>query len=71
MIKAFRGYFYFKDFDSSAAAPEFVVNGNPTKIEGIQIITDDGQLYNLKGQKIDNPTQKGVYIQNGKKVVVK
>lgn len=70
-IKGFRGYFYFKDFDSSAAAPEFVVNGNPTKIEGIQIITDDGQLYNLKGQKIDNPTQKGVYIQNGKKVVVK
>lgn len=70
-IKGFRGYFYIKDFNSSSSAPEFVVNGTPTKIEGVQIITDDGQLYNLKGQKVDNPTQKGVYIQNGKKVVIK
>ena len=70
-IKGFRGYFWLKDFKSTSSAPEFVVDGETTNIEGLQIITDDGQLYNLKGQKIDNPTQKGVYIQNGKKVVVK
>ena len=27
--------------------------------------------YNLKGQRIDTPTRKGLYIKNGKKVVVK
>lgn len=71
VIKGFRGYFYIKDFKSSSSAPEFVVDGETTNIEGLQILTDDGQFYNLKGQKVDNPTQKGVYIQNGKKVVVK
>ncbi len=73
-IKGFRGYFYFKDFDSSASAPEinFIIDGEETtNIEGLQILTDDGQYYNLKGQKVDNPTEKGVYIQNGKKIVVK
>ena len=70
-IKGFRAYIQIKGFTSSSSAPEFVVDGETTNIEGLQIITDDGQLYNLKGQKVDNPTQKGVYIQNGKKVVVK
>lgn len=27
--------------------------------------------YNLKGQRIDTPTKKGIYIKNGKKVIVK
>jgi hypothetical protein len=33
---------------------------------------DNGQWYDLNGRKLDGkPTKKGVYIQNGKKVVVK
>jgi hypothetical protein len=28
-------------------------------------------IYNLRGQKVDKPTKKGVYIINGRKVVVK
>ena len=27
--------------------------------------------FNLKGQRIANPTQKGLYIQNGKKMILK
>ena len=27
--------------------------------------------YNLSGQRIDTPTKKGLYIKNGKKVIVK
>jgi hypothetical protein len=27
--------------------------------------------YNLNGQRIDTPTKKGLYIKNGKKVIVK
>lgn len=70
-IKGFRGYFYFKDFNSSAFAPEFVINGETTNIEGLQIVDGDGRIYNLNGQHVENPTKKGVYIQNGKKVVMK
>jgi len=30
----------------------------------------DGTIYNLQGQKVDHPT-RGIYIINGKKVVIK
>lgn len=70
-IKGFRGYFYLKDFNTSSSAPEFVVDGETTNIEGIQIVNGDGRIYNLNGQHVENPTKKGVYIQNGKKVVIK
>ena len=30
----------------------------------------DGITYNLQGVRVNNPT-KGIYIQNGKKVVIK
>ncbi len=32
--------------------------------------TEDGYIYNLKGQRVENP-RKGIYIKNGKKFVVK
>lgn len=31
----------------------------------------DGEWYNLNGQRIDTPAKKGLYIHNGRKVVVK
>ena len=42
---------------------------------GINAITNgaqsaDGSVYNLQGIRVTNPT-KGVYIQNGKKYVIK
>lgn len=72
-IKAFRGYFWLKDFTSSSPAPTLnvIVDGQATEVEGLSIVREDGQYYDLKGQKVNNPTQKGVYIKNGKKVVVK
>lgn len=70
-IKAFRGYFYLQEFNPSSPAPVFVVDGQTTNIEGLQIVDGDGRIYNLNGQHVENPTSKGVYIQNGKKVVMK
>ena len=32
---------------------------------------DDGDWYNMNGQRIERPTQKGVYIQKGKKIIIK
>jgi hypothetical protein len=41
---------------------------------GIRSITDgssDDKWYDLKGNRISTPTKKGLYIKNGKKVIVK
>ncbi len=77
-LKAFRGYFDFKykldGYDSaSAPAVTFDINGT-TAIDAIEdgaIRTAQAQTYyNLAGQRVANPT-KGIYIVNGKKVIVK
>jgi len=72
-IKGFRGYFWLKDFTSISPAPalNIIVDGQATKVEGLNIVHEDGYYYNLKGQKVNNPIQKGIYIKYGKKVVVK
>lgn len=46
--------------------------GNTTAIDGIQTQTENeaGKWYNLQGLQVNNP-QKGIYMRNGKKVVVK
>lgn len=76
-IKAFRAFFNFNDLlpdfeDNYAEAPVLIsFSDNTTGIDGVkrESITDD-RYYNLKGQRVENPT-KGLYIKNGKKVVVK
>jgi len=74
-MKAFRAYFDFVDYleeAETAAAPIFIsFNGETTGIGDVkrESITDD-RYYNLSGQRVENPT-KGLYIKNGKKVVVK
>jgi hypothetical protein len=42
-----------------------------TGISRVASEVDNDVWYNLKGQRIDTPTRKGLYIKNGKKVVVK
>ena len=46
---------------------------NPsTKIDGMNnSAADDGAIYNLRGQKVENTQKKGLYIKNGKKIIVK
>lgn len=45
-------------------------DGDATGIRAIEESQND-TWYNLKGQRIDVPTRKGLYIKNGKKVIVK
>ena len=40
------------------------------QIENAELTMENATIYNLAGQKVNN-TQKGVYIVNGKKVVIK
>ena len=45
--------------------------GESTGISNIEAeTTNDGVIYNLRGQRVENPT-KGLYIINGKKVIIK
>jgi len=44
--------------------------GGSANIEGVKMQKADGQLYNLNGQRV-NKAQKGVYIQDGRKQLMK
>lgn len=74
-VKAFRCWFALgvvldKETDFSAPA-YFMFDDEPTGIGNVQRETvSDDRYYNLNGQRVENPT-KGLYIKNGKKVMIK
>ena len=73
-MKGFRAYFQLKGDAVNAA--NFNIDfgdGETTGIESIDHspLTIDNVVYDLQGRKVQNAAQKGVYIQNGKKFVVK
>ena len=43
---------------------------NPSGITAVKDLKEEGRYYNLQGQPVAHPT-KGIYIHNGKKVIVK
>lgn len=69
-INAYRAY--MKKVGDSAGALEFDFNG--TIVDGIEAVeiarSLSGTIFNLNGQRV-NITQKGVYIIDGQKVVIK
>lgn len=74
-ISPYRAYFTgvtLPSGDSKASA--VFVDGETTKIGSIdangEINVMDGAVYNLAGQRVAHPT-KGLYIVNGKKVIIK
>ena len=49
-----------------------ILDGNEaTAISRVAAEAGEDTWYNLNGQRIDTPTKKGLYIKNGKKVIVK
>ena len=56
--------------EAAGAKLQFVVDGEGTGIHGVNVDFSDGDWYNLQGVKVSTP-QKGIYIHNGKKVVIK
>lgn len=57
---------------SSSSAPDFLgFDGWTTAVDGVKAVSvESGEYFNLAGQRVAQPT-KGLYIVNGKKVVVK
>lgn len=69
-VKAYRGYF---TVDTTGGVKNFVLdfgNGETTSIEALESETRDKVIYNLAGQRVQK-AQKGIFIVNGKKVVIK
>ena len=64
-----KAYLKFNE-EISAPALSLEINGDVTGIDTIQKQAVSGEFYNLNGQRIAQPT-KGLYIVNGKKVVIK
>lgn len=48
----------------------FRFDGTQTSINGVEATTAKGAIYNLNGQRVEK-AQRGIYIQNGKKFIVK
>ena len=61
------------DFDATSARGFFLLDGDATginAINGSESTVNGSDIYNLQGQRVEKAT-KGLYIVNGKKVLVK
>ncbi|MBQ1774434.1 MAG: hypothetical protein IIZ97_09425 [Prevotella sp.] len=70
-MKAFRAYFILPEGSEGAKLVIEGVNDEATAIDAAEVFDNqDGDIYDLSGRKVSH-AQKGIYIQNGKKVVIK
>jgi hypothetical protein len=76
--RSVRPFEAFTVHHGNGPAPQFIsvsaMNGDVTGIEDVRGLMSDGRgdnWYDLNGRKLQQkPTQKGVYLNNGRKVVV-
>ena len=71
-LKGFRAYFQLHD-GATMASISSNLTGNLTGIVDVRNRMEDGRkdIYDMQGRKVQNPTKKGIYIINGKKVVIR
>jgi hypothetical protein len=51
---------------------EDIDDGVATKVEGVENAGEgNGSYMTISGQRVNTPAQSGIYIKNGKKIVVK
>ena len=73
-IKGFRAYFQLKG--DGALVKSVLLNLGDGETTGISLTPDlspvgDGSVYDLQGRRVNKAAQKGVYIVNGKKTIIK
>lgn len=83
MIRGFRGYFYFKEKLKTSAGTRAIISldgqsigDGTTGINSLSFIPKNGKVYSISGAFMGekenlNSLPKGVYIVDGKKVVIK
>ena len=69
-MRGYRAYFVLPDnVEAAAFAVDGVVNGIELMEQGRQA---DDEWFDMQGRKLNGaPTQRGLYIKNGKKTIVK
>ena len=71
-MKGFRAYFQLKNVPTEARGFALNLGDESTGIESLTASPmGEGSIYTLDGRRIGKAAQKGVYIQNGRKVVIK
>ena len=56
----------------AVGTPAYIISGGETGIEEIEYDSSNNRQYtDLQGRRIEKPTHPGIYIVNGRKVVVK
>ena len=74
VMKATRAYIIVPTPAGSAQGRQysFDFNGTTTAIDNVNVSgMEDGAWYTISGIRINRPAAKGVYIHNGRKVIVK
>ena len=55
----------------SQGVKSFSLNGTETAIDEIIVVNEDTAIYDLSGRRLSKKPAHGIYIQNGKKILVK
>lgn len=69
-VKAGTAYLAVPAVPNTASVKGFLLDGTPTAIEGVEAENKTDVIYNLSGQRVQK-AQRGLYIVNGKKLMVK
>ena len=74
-LKSFRAHFWVKPNGTTPAASMINVDFGEGEVTGVNEVigvkeVNDNSYYDLQGRKVTKPT-KGLYIVNGKKVIIK
>ena len=76
-VNSFRGYFDLQgikmgDPQATVRSIEFDLGDDATGINAVSVKKQDGNYYDLQGRRQQGkPVQKGIYINNGHKIIVK
>jgi len=68
-MKGFRAYFELPNGVSSARMAFTDEDGTTTVIKAIELDKQNGEVYNLNGQRVENMKKGNLYIINGKKQI--
>ena len=68
-MKGFRAYFELPNGVSSARLAFTDEDGTTTVIKAIELDKQNGEVYNLNGQRVENMKKGNLYIINGKKQI--
>ena len=69
-VPAGKAYLLASDVPSPDPARSLNFTFDATAIKAVESEAQNGEFYNVAGQRVAQPT-KGLYIVNGKKIVVK